>query len=134
MRVLLVEDNLPQLSLLTELLGFNGFTVASYPCVDQALQVLCSRSFDAVVTDYHLRGRRGCEIVRAATEIGLPSILITGAADRKEVARAVNLGARFVLVKPYDAQELFEKIRQAVNEKSVYGTIDAIIRRTGGTD
>lgn len=133
MKILLVEDDTRQLALIAQLLEGEGFAVRGFPCADQALGALCPRSFDAVVTDYHLRGRRGCEIVRAATRIGLPSILITGAADREEIARSVNLGARFVLVKPYAPEELADLIRQAVKESGVRGRVKAVIKKTGGT-
>lgn len=134
MKILLCEDDVKQLALITQLMQWEGFDVHPVTCADQALDVLCPRSFDAVVTDYHLRGRRGCEIVRAATELGLPSILITGAADRIEIARSVNLGARFVLVKPYEPLELAERIREAVRENSVRGRVKSVIKKTGGTE
>jgi two-component system C4-dicarboxylate transport response regulator DctD len=133
-KILLIDDDEKQLWPLTQYLELNGFRVEGYACSDRALAALGSRSFDCVVTDYHLRERRGCEIVRAATNIGVPSVLITGSADRTEIARSVNLGARFVLVKPYEPQELAERIREAVRENGLAGRIDGIIRKIGGND
>lgn len=134
MRVLLCDDNELQLEMLAEYLMADGFFVRSFLCPDRALAALCPKSLDAVVTDYHLRERSGCEIVRAATTIGLPSVVLTGSANIEEIARSVNVGARFVLLKPYRAEDVAERIREAVRENSIAGRIDWIIRKTGGSD
>jgi DNA-binding response OmpR family regulator len=130
-KILLVEDDVQQLGLLTTLLGFEGIKAVPFACAAQALARI-SREFACVVTDYHLGARRGCEIVRAASVLEIPTILITGAANQQEIARSVNLGAEFVLVKPYQPQELVEKVREAVKKASVLGQVDKVLRKTGG--
>jgi two-component system chemotaxis response regulator CheY len=132
-KILLVEDDVQQLDLLTTLLGFDGIHAVPFACAAQALARI-SREFQCVVTDYHLGERRGCEIVRAASVLDIPTILITGAANRKEIARSVNLGAEFVLVKPYQPQDLVELIRKAVMKASVRGKVKSVIRSSGGTE
>jgi DNA-binding response OmpR family regulator len=130
-KILLVEDDIKQLDLLTTLLGFEGITAVPFSCAAQALARL-SREFQCVVTDYHLGARRGCEIVRAASVLEIPTILITGAANQQEIARSVNLGAEFVLIKPYTCDDLVAKIRGAVKKASVLGQVDKVLRKTGG--
>lgn len=123
MRILLVEDDIAQLGLLAAYLEGAGFTVRPYSHADDALQAISSDTIDVVVTDYYLRRRRGCEIVRAAKEQKIPSIVVTGKADVAELARSVNVGARYLLIKPYTPEDLVEKIRHAVWEASVKGRV-----------
>jgi two-component system OmpR family response regulator len=130
-KILLVEDDVQQLELLTQFLGFEGITAVPFSCATQALARI-SREFQCVVTDYHLGERRGCEIVRTASVLDIPTILITGAANREEIARSVNLGAEFVLIKPYTCDDLVAKIRGAVRKASVLGQVDKVLRKTGG--
>lgn len=129
MRILLVEDNDAQLWALAAYLEGAGFTVQACSHADDALQALCSDTVDAVVTDYYLRRRRGCEIVRAAKELRIPSIVVTGEASVDELARSVNVGARYLLLKPYAPEELVERIRHAVWEASVKGRVYAYLKK-----
>lgn len=129
MTILLCEDDLAQLGLLTEYLEWSGFSVQGFPCADEALAAMCPRTIDAVVTDYHLRGRRGCEIVRAATELKIPSIVVTGLANIEEIARSVNVGVRFVLLKPYEPSDLVERIREAVKGNSARDRLERAYRK-----
>lgn len=117
MKVLLVEDEAVLRDAIRETLAGEGFEVVAVASCAGALKAL-SRDFAVVVTDYHLADRKGCEVVRAAQGLGVPAILMTGAARREEIARAVNLGARFLLVKPFTVPELVGLIREAAAENT----------------
>lgn len=116
MKALVVEDDEILRSTLTEILCIEGFEVIAAESVGRALKAL-SRELSVVVTDYHLPDRSGCEIVRAAQALGVPTVLVTGEAAREDIARAVNLGARFVVVKPFCRRELVRLIREATTER-----------------
>ena len=116
MKALVVEDDEILRSTLTEILCIEGFEVIAAESVGRALKAL-SRELSVVVTDYHLPDRSGFEIVRAAQALGVPTVLVTGEAAREDIAQAVNLGARFVLVKPFCRRELVRLIREAATER-----------------
>lgn len=117
MKVLLVEDEAVLRDAIKETLANEGFEVVAVASCAAALTAL-SRDLAVVVTDYHLGEKKGCEVVRSAQGLGVPAILMTGAARREEIARAVNLGARFVLVKPFAAPDLVGLIREAAAENT----------------
>jgi CheY-like chemotaxis protein len=44
----------------------------------------------------------------------IPIIFLTGSPERNSEERAMQLGARFYIKKPYDPEELLEAVRRAM--------------------
>jgi DNA-binding response OmpR family regulator len=119
--ILLCEDNHNQRFAISELLKASGYQVDSYETVQAAIEALDPGRHHAVITDYHLKYETGCTLVSYATELGIPSVLITGAANRAELARSSNLGAAYILLKPFGMTDLLEKLQAAIDEGSTRG-------------
>jgi PAS domain S-box-containing protein len=101
-----------------------GFTVTTVRSGFNALDMILSGSFDIVVSDYHMPGMSGMDLLRAYREKGqnIPFILFTGKGREEVVIEAINEGATFYLQKGGDPASLFaelaHKIRQAVQAQS----------------
>ncbi|MBH9575657.1 response regulator [Inhella proteolytica] len=85
---------------------------------EQALAALAQARVDIVLCDWQLRGMDGLQLLerlRASDNFRqLPFVLITGETDRAVLQHAVSAGASHILVKPYSAATLADRIRRAM--------------------
>lgn len=63
-RVMLVDDDQSILHLFTRVLEGDGYHVESAENVNDAMAALSSRNFDVVVTDIHMPGLQGTDLLR----------------------------------------------------------------------
>lgn len=100
------------------------FQVTTVRSGNEAIEMILSGSFDIVVSDYHMPGMNGIELLKKYREQGssVPFILFTGKGREEVVIEAINNGAAFYLQKggdtPSQFAELAHKIRQAVTSES----------------
>jgi CheY-like chemotaxis protein len=113
-RVLIVEDDDDNRELMGEVLEASGFVVRSAASGAEGLKALSESAVDVVVTDVGMPGMGGLEMARAAKEIApkVPVVVVTGWAERDDIARARGREVDAVLVKPVDPDAL----AAAVNE------------------
>lgn len=93
-----------------------GFSVhATFDGVEGS-QWLASMTFDAVVSDIHVGGLGGIDLLRYAREHDgdIPVLLMTGAPDVETAAAAVEHGAFQYLLKPMADNRLVEAVEKAV--------------------
>ena len=106
-RVLVVEDSVPLVRLLTVLLEYGGFAVSAVTTVAAALACLNRDSFDLVLMDSFSPTPHG---VYASTSViqqaagSMPVILLTG--YRVDLTTARVAGCAGVLQKPFDIDDL----------------------------
>ena len=131
-KILLVDD-LPDLLEIARLfLEKEGdLLVDTAVSAEEALLMLKERKYDAVVSDYEMRGMDGIEFLSEFMKraIDKPFIIFTGKSREEIVIKALNTGADFYLQKSGDPvsqyAELRNMIHQAVMRKRVE---DALIR------
>ena len=113
-RLLLVEDNLAVRNATRMLLSVEGYHVTEAASLREALQKASDPDgIDLLVTDYHLEGETGIEVItalRAALRVPLKAILITG--DPESVARELYSDPYLrVTGKPIRAGEFLTLVR-----------------------
>jgi two-component system, OmpR family, response regulator len=115
-RVLLVEDDDDNRELMGEVLEAAGFVVSSAASGNEGLKRLAESPVDVVVTDVGMPGMGGLELARAAKEIAptVPVIVVTGWAEREDIARARGREVDAVLVKPVDPDALTSTVKEVV--------------------
>ena len=66
-----------------------------------ALELLASRPFDAIISDYQMPGMDGIELLKKVRSMhgDIPFILFTGKGREEVVIQAINHGADFYLQK-----------------------------------
>jgi DNA-binding NtrC family response regulator len=114
-RILIVDDDPAQRSLLDSFLGGQGFKTITVPSGERALEVLRSQSVDMMISDVRMPGLSGLETLRRARQIrgGLPILLVTAHADIRDAVGAMRDGAVNYLSKPIDLDELLASVRLA---------------------
>jgi len=122
--ILYVDDEPELLELATIFLTKAGdIRIHSVSSATEALALLESEAFDAIVTDYHMQEIDGIEFLKTVRAAGneIPLILFTGRGREEVVIRAIEHGADAYLQKGGDPRpqftELAHKIRQIVRRK-----------------
>ena len=112
-RVLLVEDDDDNRELMGEVLEAAGFVVSSAASGAEGLKRLAASAVDVVVTDVGMPGMGGLELARAAKGIApaVPVVVVTGWAEREDIAEARGREVDAVLVKPVDPDALTSTVR-----------------------
>ena len=114
-RILIVDDDAGQRSLLDSFLKSQGFDTVPVPSGERALEVLRGGEFNMMISDVRMPGISGLETLRLARkEHGvLPVLLVTAYADVRQAVDAMRDGAVNYLSKPIDLDELLATVRQA---------------------
>jgi two-component system, OmpR family, response regulator len=112
LRVLLVEDDDDNRELMAEVLAASGFEVLSAASGQDGLKKLSEHSIDVVVTDVGMPGMGGLEMARAAKAIApkIPVVVVTGWAEREDIASARGRDVDAVLIKPVDPDALSQVV------------------------
>jgi CheY-like chemotaxis protein len=118
-RVLLVEDDDDNRELMSEVLEAAGYRVLSAASGTEGLKTLAEASVDVVVTDIGMPGMGGLEMARAVKEIApsVPVVVVTGWAEREDIARARGREVDAVLVKPVDPEQLTAAVGEIVQAR-----------------
>jgi len=113
LRILLVEDDDDNRELMAEVLESSGYEVLSAASGQDGLKKLSEHTVDVVVTDVGMPGMGGLEMARAAKAIApeVPVIVVTGWAERDDIARARGRDVDAVLIKPVDPDALTQTVR-----------------------
>ena len=114
-RILIVDDDPGQRSLLDSFLSSQGFETVLATSGEQALEQLRAGEFGMMISDVRMPGLTGLETLRRARQEHpvLPVLLVTAYADIREAVGAMRDGALNYLAKPIDLDELLATVRQA---------------------
>lgn len=116
LKILIVDDDAGQRSLLESFLRSQGFDAVGVDSGARALEVLRSERVGLLISDVRMPGMSGLEMLRRVrAEFGrLPVLLVTAFADVRDAVDAMRDGALNYLTKPIDLDELLECVREAM--------------------
>ena len=114
-RILIVDDDPGQRSLLDSFLRGQGFGTVVADSGEKALKTLRTGKFDMMISDVRMPGLTGLETLRLARKehATLPVLLVTAFTDVRDAVAAMRDGAVNYLSKPIDLDELLASVRQA---------------------
>ena len=112
-RVLIVEDDIPLASALRRGLRAEGMVADVAVKGEDALWMVASAEFDAVVLDVMLPGIDGFETCRRLRDDGVwtPIIMLTARDAVEDRVQGLDAGADDYLVKPFSLAELLARLR-----------------------
>ncbi len=121
-RILLVDDDEAVLDTLTQVLQVSGFAVSSAPNVNQALALISSQTFDALISDLHMpQPGDGLTVVSAMRHANPKAITLICSAfpEMQQATTAILHQADEILVKPlrpdHLVQIILERLKLGVN-------------------
>jgi two-component system, OmpR family, KDP operon response regulator KdpE len=119
--LLIVDDERSiRLSLRTILSNF-GFAIVEAARGEEALALVRTAQFDAVLLDINMPGMGGIEVCRimrkAAPRLPIVMLTVQGGEDRK--VEALDAGADDYITKPFQLRELTARLRAAVRRNKI---------------
>ena len=120
-KILLVDDDMDFLSIMSERMQTRGMDVSTAASAKEAIQMAEAESFDAIILDLQMPEMDGLEALKVlkAQKPELQVILLTGHATIEKGVEAMKLGAMDLMEKPADLKTLAEKIKKAQAKKMI---------------
>jgi nitrogen regulation protein NR(I) len=117
-RILLIEDDASAGAALQKVLRTEGYDVDHARRGDEGLAQARAGSYDLVLTDFRMPGLSGLELIAQlhATNPRLPIIMMTAHGTTETAIEATKLGACEYLTKPFEADELLDRVASAVRQ------------------
>ncbi len=114
-KLLLVDDEAPYVSVLTRRLAKRNIEVTPALSGSQGIQALRGRSFDIAVLDLKMEDMDGIEVLKVFKMMDpkMPVIMLTGHGSETAAREGIESGACDYLIKPCNLDELIGKIRRA---------------------
>lgn len=127
-RVLLIDDEPANLALLTQLLSRGGLrNLHSLSDSRLALDAIASLDPDLILLDLHMPAIDGYAILadlrRRANGSYLPVLVLSADTTRQAITRALALGAKDFLTKPFDIDEATLRVRNLLETKELHTTL-----------
>ncbi len=120
MRILVIEDEADLLASLAKALREEGYAVDTAAEGEVGLYKAENAEYDAVILDVMLPRMNGWEVLdRLRQSKKTPVLMLTARDTSRDRVRGLDTGADDYMVKPFDLEELFARIR-------------ALIRRSAG--
>jgi two-component system KDP operon response regulator KdpE len=136
LRILVVDDESAIRRALRPPLLELGFQVAEASRGEEALQLLRSATFDAVLLDVNMPGVGGIETLRRIRSFAprLPILMLTVRDQEEEKVEALDLGADDYVTKPFSMQELLARIRAGLRRSPLAPEAAPPLLQTGGLE
>jgi len=114
--ILLVDDDPDLLKLISLRLTSAGYRVRTAESGETALAAIAVRRPAVVVTDLRMPGIDGLQLFAAINRqhAGLPVLILTAHGTIPDAVAATQLGVFGYLTKPFDSQELLQKVASAI--------------------
>ncbi|MCA9446357.1 MAG: sigma-54-dependent Fis family transcriptional regulator [Candidatus Omnitrophica bacterium] len=120
-RILVVDDDVDLLNLVSIPLRSQGFEVDSFDDPLEAEGKIPHRAYDLILTDLEMPERNGLDLLKLAKEVD-PStcvILLTGHAAVDTAVEAMKMGAFDYLKKPFPNKELLAVIEKGLRQREL---------------
>lgn len=117
--ILIVEDEAPIRSLLTEILGVK-YKCSSVESASEALRMMVSQRFDLALIDLGLPGMSGVSLCRLTINLNPQTIviMISGHTDDQSVDDAIKAGASDYIMKPFAVADVVARVDRALKRNS----------------
>jgi two-component system, cell cycle response regulator len=118
--VLVLEDDLVTLSLVSKQLSTAGYAVTPVVEGRKAIETCCQERPDLVVCDLNMPGMDGFEFIRQLRQkqFGVPIVVVSGL-GREKGETALAAGANAFLPKPVDRKLLLSTVQREIDESRV---------------
>ena len=117
-KVLVVDDSSVMRQIIKNTLKQLGFDVGNLSDAEDGqmgLKRAQEGGLDLIISDWNMPKMTGIEFLKAVREDGsikgIPFLMVTSEADKEKIVEAVQAGVSQYIVKPFNANQLEEKIK-----------------------
>jgi DNA-binding NtrC family response regulator len=127
-RILIAEDEDTVRHVMEAVLRKQGYATTSVSNAEQAMEVLQRSPVDVIVTDLHLPGASGIELLKQARGIYSETavIVITAFGTVQSAVEAMKAGAYDYLTKPVHPYELTEVVSRALDHQKLTEEVELL--------
>lgn len=115
-KVLLVDDDRELLQIAGALLSHAQFDVTCSENAVDAMEHVRRETFDVVITDANMTPHSGFDLIRSIKLLPqydlVPVAMLTGRREKRDVERALSVGAQDYIVKPLDPDLFIKKVSE----------------------
>lgn len=117
--ILVVDDDLDFLKIITQILKNKGFEVSTAPSAGEALARLKERFYNAAILDISLPDTDGTELLSKIIDMhpDIIAIMLTGHSSVQNAVKSLNFGAFAYLEKPLDPDNLLSVISRGLEKQ-----------------
>lgn len=117
--VLVVDDDVHLLELISMKLQIKGFRVSTAKNGDAAMRILLKEIPDLIILDIMMPGITGHEVLRRIKQdpgfVSIPVIMLTAQTQRQDVVNALHSGAIDYIVKPVNVEKLAARVEKTLD-------------------
>jgi two-component system, OmpR family, alkaline phosphatase synthesis response regulator PhoP len=117
-QVLVVDDDISVVDILTTALARSGFSVMVAESGNAALERARTEKLDLIILDIMLPGISGKEVIKELKRKGsterIPIIILTAVADEIDRILGLELGADDYVTKPFNIEELILRCKRVI--------------------
>ena len=121
-KILVVDDERDIVKALAIRLGISGYEVISAYDGVQGVFLAHKEKPDLILLDIRMPSGDGLSVAeklkQGSRTTRIPIIILTGSPEREAEEKALALGARFYIKKPYDPEELLDAIKRALEKQT----------------
>jgi DNA-binding response OmpR family regulator len=118
-KILVVDDEPDVLLIVKTGMQAEGYDVVTATNGQDALTVVKDEKPDAIILDVMMPIMDGFETLAHLKEddttCTIPVIMLTGLSERAKIQKALVSGIHFYVIKPFEFEELVQKVRTALN-------------------
>lgn len=113
--ILVVDEDSDLCHSLVGALRAQGYTASAAADTREALASVREHHYDVLLTDQHVQGGDGMDLILALREAspGTRPVLMSASATARDSQRALDLGAVRVLSKPFELDEMLQAVERA---------------------
>lgn len=130
-RILIADDEETFLYSTADLLREEGYTCACAVDAKTAAELLKDSEYDLLIADIMMPGNANLEFIRDLPRIaeGTPVIIVTGYPSLNSAIESLQLPVVAYIVKPFDFDQLLDKVQSSIRNFRVYRAIRDMQKR-----
>ena len=124
-RILILDNDRSMTATVAQLVSYFGYEPIECHHPQEALNLLLSESFQALITDYQMPAMTGLELMRHLRDQGcrIAAVLMSGDVDAIDRTLARQLEIEAILAKPFDLFEFKDALQTALfSHRALYST------------
>ncbi|MBW1676331.1 MAG: response regulator [Deltaproteobacteria bacterium] len=120
-KILFVDDDPKILTVIASVLEHRGYHVTTASGGEAAIDALCMKDFDLVITDLNMPEIDGIAVVKKAKELNRDRgvMILTGSHDAALITEALRVGADDYVLKPCKMTELWRRVDNCLERSEV---------------